>query len=99
MILIDFQHSQEAVFSFEKGFNHQNHSSGFLCPVKESPSVKFLIPPSHTHTLGGGGGRDLLPSKYLENPEQDYIKDSHDPRSKHNQLKSKHSNHQQSLGV
>ena len=98
MILIDFRYSQEAVFSFEKGFNHQNYSSsGFLCPVKESPPVKFLIPPSHTRTLGGGG--DLLPSKYLEDPEQDYIKDSHDPRSKHNQLKSKHSKYQQSLGV
>ena len=68
MILIDFQHSQEAVFSFEKGFNHQNHSSGFLCPVKESPSVKFLIPPSHTHTLGGGGGEGFTPLQVFGKP-------------------------------
>ena len=44
LILIDVQHSWKAVLSFEKGSNHQNHSSlGFLYLVKNSP-------PPHTHT-------------------------------------------------
>ena len=43
-ILIDVQYSQKTVFSFEKGSNRQNHSSGSLDPVKNSPPVKFLIP-------------------------------------------------------
>ena len=37
LILIDVQHLQKAVFSFEKGFNHQNHSSGFFHLAKNSP--------------------------------------------------------------
>ena len=38
LILIDVQHSQKAVFSFEKGLNRQNHASlGSLHPVKKSP--------------------------------------------------------------
>ena len=38
LILIDVQHSQKAVFSFEKGLNRQNHSSsGSLHPVKIPP--------------------------------------------------------------
>ena len=52
-ILIDFQYSQKAVFSFEKGSNHQNHSSsGSLHLVKKFPPVKFPI----------------LPNPYLEDP-------------------------------
>ena len=50
LILIDVQHSQKAVFSFEKGPNCQNDfSSGSLYLVKKPPpppSVKFLIPPN-----------------------------------------------------
>ena len=58
LILIDFQYSQNAVFSFEKGSNCLNHSySDSLHPVKKCtptpptppPPVKFLIPPP----LGG----------------------------------------------
>ena len=38
LILIDVQHSQKAVCSFEKGLNRQNHSSsGSLHPVKIPP--------------------------------------------------------------
>ena len=49
LILIDVQYSQEAVFSFEKGFNGQSHSSsGSHHPVKNSTPVKFPMPP-----LGG----------------------------------------------
>ena len=42
LILIDAQHSQKAVFSFEKGSNCQNHSSDFLHPI--TLPVKFVIP-------------------------------------------------------
>ena len=36
LILIDVQYLQKAVFSFEKGSNHQNHSSsGSNHPVKD----------------------------------------------------------------
>ena len=38
LILVNVQHSRKAVCSFEKGLNHQNHSSpGSLYPVKKSP--------------------------------------------------------------
>ena len=48
LIVIDVQHSQKAVFSFEKGLNCQNHSLGSLHPVKNPPpSVKSVIPPPH----------------------------------------------------
>ena len=51
LILIDVQYSHNAVFSFEKGSNRQNHP--YLCshhPVKEfSPPAKFPIP----HHWGG----------------------------------------------
>ena len=37
LILIDVQYSKKAVFSFEKGWNCQNHSCpGSLHPVKKS---------------------------------------------------------------
>ena len=45
LILIDVQYSHKAIFSFEKGSNHQNHSSIPLHPVKKkSFPVKFPIP-------------------------------------------------------
>ena len=68
LILIDVQYSHNAVFSFEKGSNRQNHS--YLCshhPVKEfSPTVKLPIP----HHWGGGGFTpNPTPCCYLENPD------------------------------
>ena len=52
LILINVHHSRKAVFSFEKGSNHQNHSSsGSLQPVIPPPHLNFKSPP-----LGGGGG-------------------------------------------
>ena len=46
-ILIDVKYSQKAVFSFEKGSNHQNHfSSGSLHLAKKLPPVKFPILPN-----------------------------------------------------
>ena len=45
LILINVQHSRKAVFSFEKGSNHQNHSSSGSRPSK-------IFDPSHW-------GRDL----------------------------------------
>ena len=45
IILIDVQYSKKAAFSFEKGWNHQKHSLGFLHTVKKIPPVKFPIPP------------------------------------------------------
>ena len=52
LILIDVQHSQKVVFSFEKGSNRLNHSSsGSLYLVKKSPlpPLKFLSPSPSTH--------------------------------------------------
>ena len=52
LILIEVQHSQKAVFRFEKGLNSQSHSSsGSYHLVKKNPptTAKYLIPPS----LGG----------------------------------------------
>ena len=47
LILIHVQYSQKAAFSFEKGSNHQNHSSsGSLHPVKTFPP-----PPTYHLTL------------------------------------------------
>ena len=55
LILIDFQYSQKAVFSFVKVSNRQNHSSsGSFPPVKNPPCKIFDSP----HT----------PYLYLENP-------------------------------
>ena len=46
LILIEVQYSQKAVFSFEKGSNHQNHSSsGSLHIVKKSPPSKMSNSP------------------------------------------------------
>ena len=46
LILIDVQYSLEAVFSFEKGLNGQNHSSGFHHAVKNPCSKISDSPPS-----------------------------------------------------
>ena len=60
LILIDFQYSQKAVFSFGKGLNCQNHSSlGSLHLVKKRPSVKFSPPPPTPGLLENPGGRNL----------------------------------------
>ena len=48
---IDVQHSRKAVFSFEKGLNHQNHSSDSLYLVKYPPSKISNYP--HTLPLFG----------------------------------------------
>ena len=62
LILIDIQYSQNAVFSFEKGLNRQNHSSSrFHQPVK-----KFL--PSNISDSPATGGIYPHPYRYLENP-------------------------------
>ena len=47
LIIIDVQYLQKAVLSFEKGSNHQNHSSSGS-HHKISPQQN--LPPSHTHT-------------------------------------------------
>ena len=49
LVLMDVQHSHNAIFSFEKGLNHQNHSpsSGSHYPVKQFSPAKFLIPSTH----------------------------------------------------
>ena len=47
LILINVQYSLKAVFSFEKGLNHQNHSSsGSLHWVKKSLRSKISDSPS-----------------------------------------------------
>ena len=45
LILIYVQYSQKAVFTFEKGVNCQNDSSGSHHLVKKSPPAEFPIPP------------------------------------------------------
>lgn len=46
-ILIDFQYSQNVLFSFEKGTDGQNHpSSGSRYPVKSFPQQKFASSPT-----------------------------------------------------
>ena len=62
LILINVQHSRKAVFSFEKGSNHQNHSSSGSRPSK-------IFDPSH---WGGGIYPPSLPTPYcyLENPAE-----------------------------
>ena len=66
LVLIDVQYSQKAVFSFEKGSNHQNQSSsGSLYLVNTPPPpVKFPIPPP----TEGGGIHLPTPYDYLQNP-------------------------------
>ena len=65
LILIDVQYSQNAVFSFEKGLNHQNHSpSGSHHPVKNSPSKISDSPNPHcymeTPEVWGQGSSNLV---------------------------------------
>ena len=49
-ILSDIQYLQEVFLSFEEGSNVQNHCSHH--PIKNSPPVKFMIPPN-TLTIFG----------------------------------------------
>ena len=66
LVLIDVQYSQKAVFSFEKGSNHQNQSSsGSLYLVNTPPPSKISNPPP---TEGGGGIHLPTPYDYLQNP-------------------------------
>ena len=74
LILIDVQYSQNAVFTFGKDLNHQNHSSSGspkslllrLSPPgrKIPPPAKFLIPPTNV----GEFTSIPTPYRYLENP-------------------------------
>ena len=71
LILIDVPFSQKAVFSFEKGSNHQNHSSlGSQHLVKKSSTpVKFPIPtfpPPHHLLLFGKPGVEMSFSGILD---------------------------------
>ena len=70
IILIDVQYSKKAAFSFEKGSNHQKHSSsGFLHTVKKIPPCKnFRFPPPLPPPMGGGIYPIPTPYHYLENP-------------------------------
>ena len=61
LILIDVQHSWKAVFSIEKGSNHQNHSSSGSLHLVTLPPVKFLIPPT--------GEIPPTPYHHLQRPE------------------------------
>ena len=68
LILIDFQYSQNGVFSFEKGSNHLNHSySGSLHPVKNAPAP----PPPPPVKFPPTGRKGIYPTRYyyLENPD------------------------------
>ena len=61
LILVDFEYSQKAVFSFGKGLNCQNHSSsGSLHLVKKRPSVKFSPPPPTPGLLENPWGKNLI---------------------------------------
>ena len=61
LILIDVQYSENAVFSFEKFFNHRNHSSsGSHHLVKKSPQQCSLL-------------FDRETPKILRQKEQDFI--------------------------
>ena len=52
LILIDVQYSQNAVFSFEKGSNHQNHSSSSHHLVKKFPLFDTQIVRETLYVLG-----------------------------------------------
>ena len=67
LILVDVQYSENAVFTFEKGSNCQNHSSlgsHHLAKNLSSKISKFPPPPS-----GGIYPSPPTPYCYLENPE------------------------------
>ena len=69
LILIDFQYSQNAVFSFEKGSNRLKHSySGSLHPVKKCTPAP---PPSKISDSSPTGRKGIYPTHYcyLENPD------------------------------
>ena len=61
LILIDVQYSQKAVFSFEKGSNHQNHpsSGSFYLLVKKSSPARFT-PLSPCHLENPAVGKILM---------------------------------------
>ena len=68
LILIYVHYSQNAIFSFEKGWNRQNHSSSFpFHPVKKFLPVKFPITPQLENRNGGNFPPN--PYRYLENPD------------------------------
>ena len=46
LIFIDVQYSQKAVFSFEKGSNRQNHSSGSPSKIPDTSTGEIYPPPS-----------------------------------------------------
>ena len=53
LILIDVKYSQKAVFSFDKGSNGQNHSSGSYHLVKKNPKQQNLQFLPHPFPLYG----------------------------------------------
>ena len=63
LILIDIQYSKKAVFSFEKGWNHQNHSSGSHHSVTKSPPHPQQ---NFQSLLHGGWGYIPHPLKYAD---------------------------------
>ena len=64
LILSDVQYSENAVFSFEKSLDRQNHSRGSHHLVK-----KFLPSPQQNSSPSNWGGICLsTPYRYLENP-------------------------------
>ena len=44
LILVNVQYVQNVVFSFDKGLNGQDHSSGCHHPMKKSLQQNFLLP-------------------------------------------------------
>ena len=65
LIVINVQYLKYVVFSFEKGWNGQNHFSSNSCNLlKKFPLKKCLTPPHHVHFFRepcilkeGAGGR------------------------------------------
>ena len=66
LILINVQYLQKVVFSFEKGLNAQNHSSGSHHLIKKSdrhprpPQQNFRFPSLHPLTLFGKPCKDFV---------------------------------------
>ena len=79
LIVINVQYLKNVVFSFEKGWNGQNHFSSNSCNLlKKFPLKKCLTPPHHVHFFrepcmlnegaggrGGGGGQSRGGEKNL----------------------------------
>ena len=66
LILIDVQYSQNAVFSYEKGSNRQNHSSS--PPGKKIRSSKISDPHPPPPPNRGEGIYNVTSYRYLGNP-------------------------------